>query len=115
MQGRPKSQRLKQVQAYPCIHAVLNRVETEKWSCLHLLLPPWMVWPWLDAVPLSTIGSRRASAVREWHGMRQKASAVPDRTAAAAAREATDFIVATKVMVVYVELRMYLFGKRYSV
>jgi hypothetical protein len=47
--------------------------------------------------------------------MRQKASAVPDRTAAAAAREATDFIVATKVMVVYVELRMYLFGKRYSV
>jgi hypothetical protein len=59
-----------------------------------------MVWPWVEATPLSTMGSRRASAVREWHGMRQKASA-PDMRAAAAAMEATDFIVAV-VRVVYV-------------
>jgi hypothetical protein len=44
-------------------------------------------------VPLSTMGSRRASAVRSWQGMRQKALAVPESTAAAAERDATDFII----------------------
>jgi hypothetical protein len=61
-----------------------------------------MVWAWLEAVPLSTMGSRRASAVREWQGMRQKASAVPD-SRAAAAMVAADLII-VEVVIVFVRL-----------
>ncbi|KAH8641002.1 hypothetical protein IG631_03943 [Alternaria alternata] len=63
---------------------------------LHLLLPPWMVWAWEEAVPSSTMGSRRARAVRSWQGMRQKALAEPD-SIAAAAMDATDFMVESVV------------------
>jgi hypothetical protein len=56
-----------------------------------------MVWAWLEAVPLSTMGSRRASAVREWQGMRQKASAVPD-SRAAAAMVAADLMIAVLLL-----------------
>lgn len=56
-----------------------------------------MVWPWLEAVPESTMGSRRARVVREKHGMRQKAFVVPDSRATAAEMDATDFIVSPKV------------------
>lgn len=60
---------------------------------LDSLFAPWMVWAWEEATPLSTMGSRRARATRPWEGMRQKASAEPASMAAAAEREATDFIV----------------------
>jgi hypothetical protein len=56
-----------------------------------------MVWAWLEAVPLSTMGSRRASAVREWQGMRQKALAVPD-SRAAAAMVAADLMIAVLLL-----------------
>jgi hypothetical protein len=45
------------------------------------------------------MGSRRANAVREWHGMRQKASVVPERRATAADRDATDFIISVMLFV----------------
>ena len=47
-------------------------------------------------VPSSTMGSRRARAVRSWQGMRQKALAEPD-SIAAAAMDATDFMVESVV------------------
>ena len=55
-----------------------------------------MTWPWEEATPGSTMGSRRRNAVLEWQGMRQKALAEPD-SIAAAAMDATDFMVESVV------------------
>ena len=52
-----------------------------------------MVWAWLEAMPLSTMGSIRPRPTGSWQGMRQKALAEPERRAAAAEMEATDFMV----------------------
>lgn len=54
-----------------------------------------MAWTWLEMTPGSTMGSRRAKAVRSWQGMRQKASAEPERRAMAAEAAAVeDFMAA---------------------
>lgn len=52
-----------------------------------------MTWPWEEATPGSTMGSRRRNAVLEWQGMRQKASAEPERSAAATEKVVVDFMV----------------------
>ena len=65
----------------------------ERRVVLDLPLPPWMVWAWPEAAPLSTMGSIRPRAMGLWQGMRQKALAEPESMAAATEREATDFMV----------------------
>lgn len=52
-----------------------------------------MTWPWEEATPGSTIGSRRRNAVLEWQGMRQNASVDPERSAAAMEKVVVDFMV----------------------
>jgi hypothetical protein len=68
-------------------------METKESNEGNSLLPPWITCPWLEATPGSTMGSRRAKAVREWQGMRQKASAEPERRATAAEAAMDDFMV----------------------
>ena len=52
-----------------------------------------MTWAWEETTPGSTIGSRRMKAVLDWQGMRQKASADPERSAAATESLVVDFMV----------------------
>lgn len=59
----------------------------------YLLPPPWIACAWLEILPGVTMGSIRARPEREWHSMRQKASAVPERMAAAADSVVMDFMV----------------------
>jgi hypothetical protein len=61
---------------------------------------PKMVWAWADATPGFTRGSMRARPERPRHSMRQKASAEPERTAAAMA--AVNFILKKVKFLLYV-------------
>lgn len=54
-----------------------------------------MTCAWEEILPGSTIGSRRRNAVLEWQGMRQKASADPERSAAATEKVVVDFMADT--------------------